>query len=43
MQTTPSPESWARIVAALNKHHPDWLDGNGSAVDKLIKLLERPC
>lgn len=40
MQTTPTPESWARILEALNKHHPGWIDGNGSAVDKVVKFIE---
>ena len=35
-----SPESWARIIEALNKYHPEWIDGNGSAVDKIVKFIE---
>lgn len=36
----PTPASWARILEALNKHHPEWIDGNGSTVDKVVKFIE---
>lgn len=37
---TPSPESWARILEALDRCHPGWIDGNGSAVEKVVKFIE---
>lgn len=32
--------NWRRICSALDKHHPQWIDGNGSAIDKVIKFIE---
>lgn len=32
--------NWRRICQALDTHHPQWIDGNGSAIDKVIKFIE---
>lgn len=32
--------NWRRICQALDKHHPQWIDGNGSAIDKVVKFIE---
>lgn len=32
-------DAWRRICEALDKHHPEWIDGNGTAIEKVITWI----
>lgn len=40
----PAPDAsyksaWRSICEALDKHHPEWIDGNGPAIEKVITWI----